>query len=370
MSNPPPSDAPASRSPGTPRGDDDPWNLQRILGSLPHELQQLLSDIMRTCHSLCSGDTEAANAVTRDVYRLLLQRVAAIEATLESDPSSDFRTSTESWHLLGRLVDAINHHFQVRPRIMFVSEDADMQSAADAARGIKACITRFIELLSSDEDRAANVAAFTICLMDTDGDAETSMLFVDIAAALQHQVHEDGIVVWTASPQRRLAALAQLPKYSHPDIVLSDSVAYGVLRSCLVAEADVAAAALRSGCLSAAIEVIPRAEAMEWFAQSLHARVGCPSIAQPGCTMKCDAFHVLVTLTLCLQAAAAVLIADNTDIVTAAAQGDFDLVLLHLIADPASANQRDDEYNTRPYTTYTQKFIHDICFVCNVLIRS
>ncbi len=53
----------------------------------------------------------------------------------------------------------------------------DMQSAAAAARDIKACFTRFIELLSSDEDRADNVAALTICLMDTDGDAETSMRF-------------------------------------------------------------------------------------------------------------------------------------------------------------------------------------------------
>ena len=95
------------------------------------------------------------------------------------------------------------------------------------------------------------------------------------ADALQHQVHEDGSVVWTAAPQRRLAALnvlAQLPA----ETPLSDSVAYGVLRSCLVAEADVAAAALRCGRLSVAIEAIPRAEAMEWFAQSVHAKVGCP----------------------------------------------------------------------------------------------
>ena len=177
MSNPPPSDSPASRSPGTPRRDDAQRNLERILETLPHELQQLLSEIMCICHSLSSDDTEFANAITRDVYSLLQQMVAAIEAELESHPSSDLRTSSDSWHLLGRLVDAINRHFQIRPRIMFVSEDADMQSAAAAARGIKACFTRFIELLSSDEDRAANVAAFTICLMDTDGDAETSIRF-------------------------------------------------------------------------------------------------------------------------------------------------------------------------------------------------
>jgi hypothetical protein len=181
-------------------------------------------------------------------------------------------------------------------------------------------------------------------------------LCVDISSALQHQVHEEGSAVritWTAAPQRRLAALnvlAQLPA----ETPLSDSVAYGVLRSCLVAEADVAAAALRCGRLSVAIEVIPRAEAMEWFAQSVHARVGCPSIAQPGCKMKCVVFHVLATLVICLQAAAAVLIAGKVDVVTAAFECDFDLVLLHLIADPASANQRHDQYDTQPCTAYAQ----------------
>jgi hypothetical protein len=64
--------------------------------------------------------------------------------------------------------------------------------------------------------------------------------------------------------------------------------------------------------------------------------------------MKCVVLHVLVTLSVILQvqAAAAVLIADKADIVTAAARGDFDLVLLHLIADPASANQRNHQYTT------------------------
>jgi hypothetical protein len=72
---------------------------------LPHQVQQLLSAIVRTCHSVCSADTDAANAITRDVHSLLQQLVAAIEAELESDSSSDLRTSSESWHLLGTLVD-------------------------------------------------------------------------------------------------------------------------------------------------------------------------------------------------------------------------------------------------------------------------
>ena len=96
-----------------------------------------------------------------------------------------------------------------------------------------------------------------------------------IAAALQHQVHEDGHVLWTASPQRRLAALnmlAQVPV----QIAISDSLAYSVLRSCVVADPDIAAAALRSGRLSVAIESIPQAEAIKWFAELIHARVSCP----------------------------------------------------------------------------------------------
>jgi hypothetical protein len=95
----------------------------------------------------------------------------------ESNSHSDIRTSSGSWHLLGRLVECINRHFQIRPRIKFVSENLDIQSASAAARGIKGCCTRLIELLSSEEDRAANVGAFAIYLMDNDGDSETSMRF-------------------------------------------------------------------------------------------------------------------------------------------------------------------------------------------------
>jgi hypothetical protein len=83
--------------------------------------------------------------------------------------------------------------------------------------------------------------------------------------------------------------------------------------------------------------------------------LAAPGIAQPGCTMKC-VVHVLVTLSVILQvqAAAAVLIANKADIVTAAGGGDLDLVLLHLIADPATANQRNDQYSAQSYRTYAQ----------------
>ena len=85
--------------------------------------------------------------------------------------------------------------------------------------------------------------------------------------------------------------------------------------------------------------------------------------------MKCVVLHVLVTLSVILQvqAAAAVLIAGLADIVTAARHGHRDLVLLHLIADPASANQRNDEYTTLPYKIFAQIAFIMFCFVCNVL---
>ena len=121
--------APASDAPGSP---NDPWNLRRMLDTLPPPLQQLftqpLTDIMSTCHSACSDSMESSNAVTRDLERLLQHLVAAVDTELQSNSSSDIRTSSESWHLLGSLVDGINRHFQVRPKIVFVSEDADMQS--------------------------------------------------------------------------------------------------------------------------------------------------------------------------------------------------------------------------------------------------
>jgi hypothetical protein len=174
MTSTPPQEA--SDAPGTP---NDPWNLRRILDTLPPPLQQHLAqpltDVMKLCHSACSDSIESANDVTRDLERRLQRLVAAIDTELQSNSHSD--TSSGSWHLLGRLVEGINRHFQIRPRIMFVSENLDMQSASAAARGIKCCFTRLIELLSSEEDRAANVGAFTIYSMDNDGDSETSMRF-------------------------------------------------------------------------------------------------------------------------------------------------------------------------------------------------
>ncbi len=74
-----------------------------------------------------------------------------MDGALRSNPKCDIRTPSKSKLLLGWLVDAINHHFRYRPRIFFDSADADVQSAAAAARGIQQCFSQIIDLLSTDE---------------------------------------------------------------------------------------------------------------------------------------------------------------------------------------------------------------------------
>jgi len=75
--------------------------------------------------------------------------------------------------LPGGLAEGINLHFHIRPRIMFTGQDAALQSAATAARGIKDGFTRSIEHLSTDDDRAV----FATFVMNSDGNAEASMRF-------------------------------------------------------------------------------------------------------------------------------------------------------------------------------------------------
>jgi hypothetical protein len=148
-----------------------------FLTGLSEPLQQLLNDVIGHCRASCSESIEAANANTRTLRDLLQQLSAALDAELQSSAGSGIRTYIESCSrmLLGRLITDINHHFEIRPKIMFNSADAEMQSAAAAARGITESFTRLIELLSTEEDRAGNVAAFSIVLMDFEDDAEISM---------------------------------------------------------------------------------------------------------------------------------------------------------------------------------------------------
>ena len=156
---------------------EDPWNLQGALASMPPQFILLLNGIIRRCREDCSCSSESADDVTRELHVLLQQLIAAVDDELRTDPGSDIRTSSDSWYLLDRLVEAINRHFQVRPRIAFTSADEGSQSVAAAARGIKQCVTRIVELLSADGSRTENSAGFAIILMDSEDDAEQLMRF-------------------------------------------------------------------------------------------------------------------------------------------------------------------------------------------------
>jgi hypothetical protein len=162
------------------QGEKNPWNLQGAIATMLKEspsLKVLLIDILNYCHADCSDNVESANAVTQQLHVLLQQLVALIEGELQTNPSCKLRTCSDSWYLLGMLVEGINCHFKVRPTVVFTGAGASPESAAAAVRGIKQCFIRFIELLSTDENRAENVETFTIHLMDTEQDAEVAMRF-------------------------------------------------------------------------------------------------------------------------------------------------------------------------------------------------
>ncbi len=71
---------------------------------------------------------------------------------------------------------------------MFNSADAETLSAAAAARGIAERFTRLIELLSLEEERAGNVAEFSIVLMDSEDDEEISMRLAILESISRHIV--------------------------------------------------------------------------------------------------------------------------------------------------------------------------------------
>jgi hypothetical protein len=176
----PTDDSQNSDSGAAARGESNPWNLQGVVATMLKEspsLKVLLTDIMNYCHADCSDNVEAANAVTKRLLVLLQQLVALIEGQLQTNPSCELRTCSDSWYLLGMLVENINCHFKFRPSVVFACAGASLESAAAAVRGIKQCFIQFIELLSIDENREENVEAFTIHLMDTEQDAEVAMRF-------------------------------------------------------------------------------------------------------------------------------------------------------------------------------------------------
>ncbi len=140
-------------------------------------MQHILNSIMGQCHVSFSDNAEISNAVTRDLLTSLEQLVAATANELHANPDSPRPSAFDSWFLLDKLADALNRHFRNRSRTEFLVGDADTLSAAVAARGVQRSFTRFMELLSTDEERERNAISFKILLMDSVDDTETSMRF-------------------------------------------------------------------------------------------------------------------------------------------------------------------------------------------------
>jgi hypothetical protein len=157
---------------------------------LSQQLQQLLNNIIGYCNVDCSGDFESSNAITRNLHHFLQQLSVAVEDELQSNAGDGLRIYIESYGqcLLQRLTQEINHHFQIRPKIMVISEDAEMRSAAVNARGITESLTRLVELLTTEEDRARNGEPLTFLLMDSEDDPEISMRFAILESISSHIV--------------------------------------------------------------------------------------------------------------------------------------------------------------------------------------
>ena len=156
---------------------------------LPSELQQQLDAIVALCYKDCAHESDplmAVNAVTRQVQHLIQNLVANVQRVVSAD--SDIRASPVPWYLLGKLVNHLNGHFQVRPRVMFGQEDEDAQATAQAVRSIAAAVKALIEALSKEEELEQNLTAFRILTMDTDGDVETAARFVFLDCISQRVV--------------------------------------------------------------------------------------------------------------------------------------------------------------------------------------
>jgi hypothetical protein len=160
------------------------------LAGFPEPLQQLLNKIIVLCHADCSGEIEVSNAITQELHQFLQQFSAAIKHELQSNAGSGLSTCLESRgrDLLVRLCGDINRHFEIRPRITFISEDTETQRAAAAARGISESFARLVELLSTGERCAGNDAPLTIDLMDTEEDAIFSMRLAILDNTSRHVV--------------------------------------------------------------------------------------------------------------------------------------------------------------------------------------
>ena len=128
----------------------------------------------------------AVNAVTRHLQVLNQDLLADVQRVVAAD--SDIRASPVPWYLLGKLVNHLNGHFQVRPRVVFGQDGEDAQATAQAVRSIAAAVKALIEALSKEEELAQNLSAFSIVTMETDGDVETAARFVFLDCISQRVV--------------------------------------------------------------------------------------------------------------------------------------------------------------------------------------
>jgi hypothetical protein len=205
---------------------------------LSQPLQQLLNNIIGHCNADCSGDFESSNAITRNLRQFLQQLSVAVQDELQPNAGSGLRIYIDSYRggvcggrfLLNTLTEKISRHFQIRPRIMVTSEDAEMRSAAVDIRGIAESLTKLGELLTTEEDRALNGAPLTIVLMDFEDDPEISMRLAILDNISRHFV---------ASSERT----GENWNFAVDDLISTDSNAHAAPRVMKFASAAVAAAA-------------------------------------------------------------------------------------------------------------------------------
>ena len=145
----------------------------------PSQLQDQLDAIVALCYKDCAHESDplmAVNVVTRQLQHLIQNLIADVQRLVSAN--GDIRASPVPWYLLSKLVNHLNGHFQVRPRVMFAEDEDDAQATAQAVRDIGAAIKALVETLSKEEELEQNVSTFRILTMETDDDLETAARFV------------------------------------------------------------------------------------------------------------------------------------------------------------------------------------------------
>ena len=183
---------------------------------LPSQLQEQLDAIVALCYKDCAHESDplmAVNAVTRQLQHLIQNLVADVQRVVSAN--DDIRASPVPWHLLGKLVNHLNGHFQVRPRVMFAQDGEDAQATAQAVRDIGAAVRALVETLSKEDELEQNLSTFRILTMETDDDVETAARFVFLDRISQRVVaHRPADQRWVVEVD---GAAAERHSHSHDD---------------------------------------------------------------------------------------------------------------------------------------------------------